>query len=190
MAAAEGDKEGSDTGPKLEDINGRLSVLYSLSVVKIVIGIVCFALGIPTIVYTAANPTYPFSSGSGIYTGIEVILTGMFGILTLNEAKSSDPARLRCLLITFRVFLSLGIDVGAVQFAYGIWSSVICFKGDGGTTCGGVHHSANSLLAVFNMIVGLTILVVCLVSTVVGWQPFKLFWKMGKVKDDVETIKA
>ncbi|XP_046572577.1 uncharacterized protein LOC124280640 [Haliotis rubra] len=43
----------------------------------------------------------------------------MFGILTPKEAKATDPARLRCLVITFRVFLSLGIDVGLVHFAYG-----------------------------------------------------------------------
>ncbi|XP_067657507.1 uncharacterized protein [Haliotis asinina] len=190
MAAGDKDTDSSSTASKLEDVKGPLSALQTLSVIEIVVGVLCFTLGIPTLVFTKDNPAYPFSSGSGIYTGVEVILTGMFGILTLNEAQSTNPARLRCLVITFRVFLSLGIDVGLVHFAYGIWSCVVCFTGNGGGTCGGTHHSANSLLAVLNMIVGLAILVLCLVSTIVGWQSFKLFWKMGKVEDDKETAKA
>ncbi|XP_046572576.1 uncharacterized protein LOC124280639 isoform X2 [Haliotis rubra] len=173
----------------VEEVRGRMGSYRVLSVVMIVVGIVSVSFGIPTVIYAAPNPANPFTSGSGIFTGVSSVLSGIFGMLLMKEVLSEKPSKARCLVVAVRMFLQVQMTVGGLHLGYSIWSCVVCFSGDGGTTCGGEHRSALSLLGVYSSIVGLAIFVMGILAHVFAWKIFNAAWSLGK-RSEVEMVSA
>ncbi|XP_067657221.1 uncharacterized protein [Haliotis asinina] len=186
MTCCQGQQCGKAT---IEEARARMPSFHVLSVVMIVVGIVCVSFGIPTVIFAAPNPSNPFTSGSGIFTGVPTVLVGIFGILLLKEIQSERPSKARCLVVAVRAFLQIQLTVGLLHLGYSIWSCVVCFSGDGGKTCGGEHRSALSLLGVFSSIVGLVIVVMNFLAYVFGWKIMGAACALGD-RAEVEMVRA
>ncbi|KAL4233311.1 hypothetical protein ACF0H5_007994 [Mactra antiquata] len=122
-------------------LGGKLAVghvLLFITCVSFVMGSVsagCIICGVLTVIYESSTFAFPYSTGSGIWTGIVTCLISVFGIRFTEHYSTENPSASRCNLIAFYVLTVMDISMSLLHTIFsclGLASSINNSKTDSG----------------------------------------------------------
>ncbi|KAL4233310.1 hypothetical protein ACF0H5_007993 [Mactra antiquata] len=159
------------------------NVLFIIKCVSVAMGTVsigCIICGVLTLTYAAPTFAFPYSTGSGIWTGIVTLLIFVFGMRFTAHYCTDNPSASKCDLLAFYVFIVMDITMGSLNTTYSGLGLASCIN-NSTTDSGQVICTDDNLSYVcgFNTAFGCVVMLVALATTLYMNIGRKLRWLLG-----------
>lgn len=154
-------------GEKL-NVEDILFVTRAVSVAYGLAALACTCAGGFTLYYAAPVITYPFASGSGIWTGVFTFVIFILGIKTVNGYEPNYPQSSKGKVIALYTLIIMDITFGILHVTFSAVGFSYCSKElrIGGNYCNEEERPRLLLMESFNMAFGLVIALVSLSMTI------------------------